>query len=103
MSIAEKLQTIAENEQKVYESGKQAEYDRFWDTYQNNGTKESYYYTFVDWKKANFKPKYDIVPTKCQGTFQYLFDGDGEPVDFVELLDELGITIDFSKVYGINQ
>lgn len=83
--------------------GMQTEWDRFWDAYQKNGTKESYYYTFADWKKPNFKPKYDIVPIKCQGTFQYLFDEDGEPVDFVELLDELGINLDFSKVYGINQ
>ncbi len=33
MSIAEKLTQIAENEQKVYDAGKQAEYDRFWDEY----------------------------------------------------------------------
>lgn len=41
MSIAEKLQTIVENEQRVYEAGKnkgieegkKLEYDRFWDEY----------------------------------------------------------------------
>ena len=31
MSIADKLITIAENEQKVYHAGKQAEYNKFWD------------------------------------------------------------------------
>ena len=37
MSIAEKLTTVAENVPKVYEAGKKAEYDAFWDKYQNNG------------------------------------------------------------------
>ena len=39
MSIAEKLITIAENEERVYESGKKAAYDRFWDVYQQNGNR----------------------------------------------------------------
>lgn len=65
MSIAEKLQTIAENEQRVYdagyakgqaeggdtstayaegfEAGKKAEYDKFWDGAQKNGTEPIYY------------------------------------------------------------
>ena len=37
MSIAEKLQTIAENEQKVFDAGKKAEYDAFWDSLQKKG------------------------------------------------------------------
>ena len=34
MSIAEKLELIAENEQKVFDAGKKSEYDEFWDNYQ---------------------------------------------------------------------
>ena len=37
MSIEEKIETIAKNVPEVYEAGKQAEYDRFWDEYQENG------------------------------------------------------------------
>ena len=33
MTTAEKLVEIAENEQKVYEAGKEAEYNAFWDAY----------------------------------------------------------------------
>ena len=36
MSIAEKLTTIAENEQKVYDAGQKSEYDRFWDSYRGS-------------------------------------------------------------------
>jgi len=65
MGIAEKLVTIAENEQKVYEAGKQAEYDRFWDTFQNNGGERNYYYKFsyTGWTDENFNPKYPIITT----------------------------------------
>ena len=42
MSIAEKLVTVAENEQKVYDAGKQAEYDAFWDNYQVYGNRENF-------------------------------------------------------------
>ena len=66
MSISEKLTTIAENEQKVYdkgvEDGKKSEYDTFWDIFQKNGTeKVSYRYAFSgNWDSRNFKPKYDF-------------------------------------------
>jgi hypothetical protein len=85
MSIAEKLVTIAENEQRVYdkgfedgkaeggnteeaynkgvEDGKQAEYDAFWNAYQENGNKTIYGYSFAGtgWNSENYKPKYPIV------------------------------------------
>ena len=83
MSIAEKLQTVAENQQKVYDggfaagqaqngyddgilAGKQAEYDRFWDAYQNNGTLNNYYQAFQNafWDDDTFRPKYPIT---CSG------------------------------------
>lgn len=110
MSIAEKLQTIAENEQRVYnaalqkgkmigagigydngykvgkeegfqdgvqqgyktgksegiaegiEQGKQAEYDKFWDNFQDYGNPKNYYYAFAYncWNDNNYNPKYPI-------------------------------------------
>ena len=56
------------------EQGKQAEYDRFWDLYQSNGTRTAYNYAFYAWNNACFKPKYK--PIKPSGTgahnmFQY--------------------------------
>ena len=43
--------------------GKQAEYDAFWDAYQQNGNRTDYTegFCFVGWTDETFKPKYDIT------------------------------------------
>ena len=64
MSIAEKLQIVAENEQKVYEAGKKTQYDEFWDAFQDYGNKTNYANAFGGyWNEKTLRPKYDIVPT----------------------------------------
>jgi hypothetical protein len=68
MNIAEKLMTIAENVDKVYEAGKRAGggdgwYDTFWDAFQQNGNRTAYPNAFYGWTDGCFRPKYDIVPT----------------------------------------
>ena len=65
MSIAEKLVTIAENAPKVYEAGEKAQYDRFWDIYQENGGKQFYSYAFYYWANEVYNPKYPIY---CDGS-----------------------------------
>lgn len=46
------------------EVGKQAEYDRFWDIYQQGGTRSSYAHAFSgSWTDEIFKPKYNIIPS----------------------------------------
>lgn len=58
-----------EDLQAKYNEGKQAEYDRIWDTLQNNGDAAgaNYYYKFsystngVGWTDENFNPKYPII------------------------------------------
>ena len=111
MSIAEKLTTIAENEQKVYdagysvgkaeggdtetaynegvETGKQAEYDAFWDAYQRNGEPRSYRWAFSSacWVDGIFKPKHNIVVTDAYMMFR------GTKITN---LNPTGITYDFS-------
>lgn len=95
MSIADKLTTIAENEQKVYDAGKKAEYDAFWDLVQENGNRTNYDFCFAGeaWSADNFKPKYPIQPTSCQNMFAYwgIYSGRKEVADF------RGFPIDFSK------
>jgi hypothetical protein len=46
----------------VYEQGKQAEYDRFWDIVQDYGNRTQYSFAFSGdmWVQENFKPKYPI-------------------------------------------
>lgn len=62
MSIADKLEAVAD---VVYEKGKQAQYDEFWDTLQANGASKSYQYAFGGrlWSDATFKPKYALNGT----------------------------------------
>lgn len=89
MSISEKLKTIAQNEQNVYDTadgrgwtrgytdgyndgyiaaeteayqeGMEGERSRFWDVFQENGNRRNYQNAFQYWPDENFKPKYDIV------------------------------------------
>lgn len=100
MSIADKLTTIAENEQKVYDAGFEAgksqggdsHYDLFWDNYQNYGNRKVYTYAFAKegWNNETFNPKY---PIKVIGDGSYMFDSASfSDFDFVER----GINLDTS-------
>lgn len=64
MNIAEKLATIAKNEQKVYEAGKKSQYDEFWDVFQDYGNRRDYTYGFAGnggWDDDVYNPKYEII------------------------------------------
>ncbi len=63
MSIAEKLTTVAENQEKVYDAGQTAEYDRFWNAFQDNGNRTDYEKAFFHkfWNDTIYNPKYPIV------------------------------------------
>ena len=100
MSIADKLQIIAENEQKVFDAGAKSEYDKFWDNVQQNGNKTDYRYAFAgtSWNSENFKPKYKIIPKdyswgKANGNMFECFDI-AQKYPPLELTEEL---IDFSN------
>lgn len=75
MSMADKLQTIAENEQKVYDAGKLAERKAFWDTLQNNGNGANYYFAFAygRFTDENYEPQHDIVCRAISIAGQNLF------------------------------
>ena len=46
---------------EVFDAGKQAEYNNFWDFYQQNGLKPDYNSAFRGWKDELYNPKYPIV------------------------------------------
>lgn len=75
MSIADKLTTIAENEQKIYDKGRQDEYSDFWDAFQWNGTRGNYIYGFARWNQEYARPKYKVIPTSSA---DHLFVGSGK-------------------------
>ncbi len=93
MSIAEKFEVIAD---EVYEKGKKAEYDKFWDSFQNYGKRTNYQDGFAGkgWNDTTFKPKYDIVPVGNLGrAFQ-----ETELTDLVEVLKQYGRKLNTSQV-----
>lgn len=102
MSIAEKLTAVAENVPKVFNAGQNAEYDRFWDSYQQNGTLRYYTHAFsgFGWRDETFKPKYDIKPVgNASGMFRQMRVTDlGEALGSVSL-DLSGVTV-ASTLFG---
>lgn len=98
MTTAERLSKIAENEQKVYEAGKKAEYDAFWDTFQQNGTRINYVFAFgAGWKAEIFKPKYSIRPINARYLIYNSVQEYIDIPDFVAFCQENNIIIDFSN------
>ena len=78
MTVAEKLTTIAENEQKVFDAGKKAEHIGFWRTTQENGSRENYNMSFASaFNERNFYPVFDFHVKQGMYMFRtFLFAGD---------------------------
>lgn len=123
MSAADKLTTIAENVPKVYESGQenvraqvepinaelekclagtsvegQTWYDKFWETFQQNGNRTDYRFAFSGggWNSNNFKPKY---PIKLKDAYlERIFNESFFAVNLAEVFRENNVTLDFSDV-----
>lgn len=103
MSISEKLTTIAENEQKVYEAGKKAEYDKFWDAFQDNGNRTNYTYIFYGggFDINNFYPKYDIKPEGDATRMFCAWEKEEHKFSLAERLRECGVVLDTSKATNL--
>lgn len=84
---------------EVREAGRQSQYDEFWDTYQENGNRADYGTAFgVGWSDSNFKPQYDIVPTKTAGS---LFVN-SKITDLKAILESQGVKLDLSNCVSCN-
>lgn len=99
MTRAEKLQKIAENEQKVFDAGYQKgkSEDVFMDEYQDYGNRTDYATGFagVGWDENSFKPEYDIVPTNAYMMFRACAFSSSIPRWLEETCG--GVKLDFSK------
>ena len=100
MSIADKLVTIAENQEKVFDAGKQSEYDNFWDEFQQNGNRTKYNYCFASecWNDNTFKPKYDI---NLKGYSVY-FGADIAVTDLAKNLEDCGVVLNTSAATDLS-
>ena len=116
-TITEKLTIIEDNEPRVYNAGytagqdsgggggydegyadgQQAEYDRFWDSFQENGNRTEYSRAFSEggWNDDNFRPKYDITP--ASNGMGYMFYRNTGITDLKGIMDACGVKFDFSK------
>ena len=72
MNIAEKTLQLKQDFDEVFEAGKKAEQDTFWDTFQKNDTRQDYQNGFYGW--SNFKTidtKYPVRTNTLYSTFTY--------------------------------
>ena len=86
-TIAEKLTTIADNQQKVYDAGyniglakgKTDANKSFWDGYQFYGNRNSYSYAFFGngWNDSTYNPQYDIYTEPKSDRARYMFAWSG--------------------------
>lgn len=105
-SLKEEAVKLRQNIDNVYETGKQSEYDRFWDTFQQNGTRTTYIASFCcGWTPEIFKPKYPLRPIQA---YQMFYNNGGENLlikDFVEFCKDNNVILDFSNcvqaAYGL--
>ena len=103
MDMSEKLTAIGENTPAVYEYGQKAEYDRFWDKFQQNGNRTDYYFAFAGsgWSGKILNPKYKIELPASHTSGVCMFyrcawtlDLEGEIIDF----GKISHMFDFSKI-----
>ena len=94
MKILEKIAKIKNNQSKVFDAGKQDEYDAFWDAFQVNGQRRDYRQGMAGsgWTDAIFNPKYDIV---VEGSAQNMFWG-SKIIDMVGILERNKVSINTS-------
>lgn len=78
-------------EENLFDNGRQAEYNEFWDKYQNFGGRDDYSMAFggVGWNNKTFRPKYDIIGYN----FSNIFNGCGI-TNLKECLNSCGIIFD---------
>lgn len=98
-NTAYKLATIAENEQKVFDAGKDAAMQRYWDIRQDYGKREGYDYFFCNETPETLAPRYDMRPTNMEGMFRHNY---GLNIDLVAHLENLGVELDTSNCTNMN-
>lgn len=71
MSLEAQSKQLKQDFDKVYEAGKKAEQDIFWDEFQDYGNRTDYASAFRYWKAEEITPKYKIAPTAAAGQLFY--------------------------------
>lgn len=85
---------------KGVEDGKQAEYDAFWDSCQQNGNRTNYAYGFSGhgWNKETFRPKHPITMDGGGGAYCFFRANQVEPFNADTAIDFDSIGIETSEL-----
>jgi hypothetical protein len=93
---------------KAYEAGQKAEYDKFWDNFQDYGNRTNYTNAFrggYGFNNQNLYPKYDIC---LVGSVTYMFYGwsgyseNVRKINFKERMTECGVVLDTSQATNLS-
>lgn len=89
---------------EAFEAGRKAEYDAFWDAFQDYGKRVNYENAFSGqgtWNDATFKPKYDIILAAGYSGF-YMFWSSAIS-NIAETLEKCGVKLDTSRTNVLSQ
>ncbi len=77
-----------------YADGKQAEYDRFWDAFQQNGNRTMYHYAFARWVDECYNPKHPVCPEHAGEMFANS--------EITDIYKNGAVTVDFSNTSAMS-
>lgn len=102
MPLSEKVLQLKQDFDEVFDAGKQAEYDAFWDTYQQNGERTDYSNAFVGdgWSNETLRPKHPCKVIIGTNMFANCHFNHNYPTD--DLIDVSHVTIDMSEATHAN-
>ena len=103
MSISEKLTTIAENQQKVYDAGKKKQYDDFWSNVWNRfdaSKTNQYMFSGVCWNNETFYPNRNIIFYSGRGDGAFFLN---QVSNLKQRLSECGVTMNTSQITNLLQ
>lgn len=111
MNLADRIRRAKTDMDEVYEAGKTAQYNAFWDAFQRTGARTSYYSSFISFNRDAFFPKYDIKMWGVTGAFSTFrtfpescaADPPSESFDLAKRLNECGVKLDTSKATQATQ
>jgi hypothetical protein len=96
------LSNVDEKVAEAYKEGQQAEYDKFWDSFQQKGKRIEYANGFAGygWNGGSFYPKYNMKLSTAYMMFRYFDYPNNSLADFdlAARLEECGVTMDTSNV-----
>lgn len=98
MNVAERTLQLKTDIDGVYEAGKKAEYNEFWDRFQNYGKREYYKHAFFQWRHEYIRPKYKVCPDNR--VYNYIVDSMFESCEKLKVIEKE--YFDFSNYTPIN-